>query len=42
YDKENNLPLMYIINYNKGGFIIISATKNYYPILVQQKITIPF
>lgn len=24
---------MYIINYNKGGFIIISATKNYYPIL---------
>lgn len=33
YDEKDNLPLMYIINYNKGGFVIVSATKKYYPIL---------
>lgn len=31
--EENNIPAMYIINYNGGGFVIVSATKNYYPIL---------
>ena len=24
---------MYVINYESGGFVIVSATKNYYPIL---------
>lgn len=29
-----NTPLMYVINFeNNGGFILISATKDYYPIL---------
>jgi hypothetical protein len=32
-DSDNGTPLMYIINYEDGGFIIISATKNYYPVL---------
>ena len=31
-DKSGN-PLMYIINYQSGGFVIISAKKSYYPIL---------
>jgi hypothetical protein len=31
--KENDKPLMYIINYANGGFIIIGATRNYYPVL---------
>lgn len=26
-------PLMHVINYPEGGFAIVSATKNYYPIL---------
>lgn len=30
---ENNVPSMYVINYEGGGFVIVSATKNYYPIL---------
>lgn len=30
--SENN-PLMYVINYADGGFVIISATKDYYPVL---------
>lgn len=30
---ENNTPLMYIINYPDQKFIIIGATRNYYPIL---------
>lgn len=31
---KNGAPLMYIINYaNNGGFVIVSATKNYQPIL---------
>ena len=33
YDSEGK-PTMYVVNYsNNGGFIIISATKNYQPIL---------
>ncbi|MDE5677484.1 Spi family protease inhibitor [Phocaeicola sp.] len=32
-DNQSN-PLMYIINYeNNGGYVIVSATKKYYPIL---------
>lgn len=32
-DKENN-PLYYIVNYeNNGGFVLISATKNFHPVL---------
>lgn len=30
---EKGEPLMYIINYSNGGFVIVGATKNYYPIL---------
>lgn len=30
---ENGNPLMYIINYPDGGFVIIGSTTNYYPIL---------
>ena len=30
---EDNHPLMYIVNFEEGGFIIVCATKNYYPIL---------
>lgn len=30
---EDNTPSMYVINYEGGGFVIVSATKNYYPIL---------
>lgn len=30
---ENGTPLMYIINYREGGFAIVSATKNCYPVL---------
>ncbi len=32
-DKNNSEVLMYVINYIDGGFVIVSATKNYYPIL---------
>ena len=31
--KDNGKTLLYIINYQNGGFVIIGATKNYYPIL---------
>lgn len=31
--NENNSPLMYIINYPDNRFIIVGATRNYYPIL---------
>ncbi len=31
-DKDGEI-LMYVINYAKGGFVIISATRNYLPIL---------
>lgn len=30
---ENNTPLMYIINYPDQRFVIVGATRNYYPIL---------
>jgi len=30
---QNNDPLMYIVNYPEGGWAIISATRNYYPVL---------
>lgn len=31
--SEKGRPLMYIMNYPEGGFVIMGATKNYYPIL---------
>ena len=31
--SKNGAPLMYVFNYKDGGFVIISATKDYYPIL---------
>lgn len=31
--NEKGVPSMYVINYEGGGFVIVSATKNYYPIL---------
>lgn len=31
--SENGRPLIYIINYLDGGFVIMGTTKNYYPIL---------
>lgn len=31
YDEMN--PVMYIINYSNGGFVIVGSTYNYYPIL---------
>lgn len=31
--SSENTPLMYVINYADGGFVIISATKDYYPVL---------
>lgn len=33
YYEGSGTPAMYLINYNGGGFVIISATKSYYPIL---------
>ena len=30
---NNNNPSMYIVNYPEGGWIIVGATKNYYPVL---------
>ncbi len=33
FHERSDTPAMYLINYNGGGFIIISATKSYYPIL---------
>ena len=30
---ENGVPKIYIVNYPGGGWVIISATKNYYPVL---------
>lgn len=38
YYEESNQPLMYIINYDDGGFTIISVTKTYYPILAYSDI----
>lgn len=31
--EDAQTPLMYIINYTDGGFVIVCATKDYYPIL---------
>lgn len=31
--SESGNPLMYIINYPDGGFVIMGSTKNYYPVL---------
>jgi len=30
---SNGDPVMYVINYSEGGFIIVGATRNYYPVL---------
>jgi len=31
--KNQNAPSMYVVNYESGGFVIVGATKDYYPIL---------
>lgn len=31
--KEEGKPIFYVVNYPEGGFAIVSATKDYYPIL---------
>ena len=31
-DKSNN-PLMYVVNYSEGGWVIVGASRNYYPVL---------
>jgi uncharacterized protein YvpB len=31
--KESDNPLFHVINYPEGGWIIVGATKNYYPVL---------
>jgi len=33
--KNDNAPMMYVINYCGGGFVVVSATKDYYPILMK-------
>lgn len=30
---KDNKPLMYVINYTDRGFVVVSATKDYYPII---------
>lgn len=30
---DNGNPAIYVINYKSGGFVLVSATRNYYPIL---------
>lgn len=30
---DNGNPSIYVINYKNGGFVLVSATRNYYPIL---------
>ncbi|MGO1816712.1 MAG: C10 family peptidase, partial [Sphingobacterium sp.] len=37
YFKDSTTPSMYLIKYQKGGFIIVSATENYYPVLAYSK-----
>lgn len=33
-NDDSSTPMMYVINYeNNGGFVLVSATKDYYPIL---------
>lgn len=31
--QKNNTPAMYVVNYPEGGFVIVGATKSYFPIL---------
>ena len=31
--KDENNPLLYVVNYPEGGWAIVSATRDYYPIL---------
>jgi hypothetical protein len=31
--QENGTTVMYVINYSGGGFVVVGATKDYYPIL---------
>ena len=31
--QDQNHPVMYVLNYEEGGFAIISATRSYYPVL---------
>lgn len=31
--SENSLPCLYVLNFNDGGWAVVSATRNYKPIL---------
>jgi hypothetical protein len=31
--KDEDKPLMYVLNYPEGGFVIVSATRSYFPVL---------
>ena len=35
--NKDGEPLMYVVNYDEGGFVIISATRDYLPILAYSK-----
>lgn len=35
--KSNEVPVIYIINYQNGGFALVSAKKTYYPILAYSR-----
>lgn len=35
--NKNGEPLMYVVNYDEGGFVIISTTRDYLPILAYSK-----
>ncbi len=41
YEQETinaeNKPQVYVFNFNKGGFVLVSATKDYFPILAYSK-----
>ena len=34
HDEEGNI-IMYAVNYSNGGYVIVSATKDYYPVLAR-------
>ena len=34
---DNGVPTMYIINFDEGGFVIVSASTDYYPILASSE-----
>ena len=41
HDEEGNI-IMYAVNYSNGGYVIVSATKDYYPVLARVEETYTF